>query len=86
MSIQPWIAESNHLEMDMDSILADQLEGKEWKCRYETSGQLKRPNVFLQCLLDVLRIVFEPHPPGTIFLNAKPMTKPLRLTIPGANR
>ncbi|WP_018867969.1 hypothetical protein [Thioalkalivibrio sp. ALE12] len=31
---------------------------------------LDRPGEFLQCLLDVIRVNFDPHAPGTLFLNS----------------
>ena len=55
---------------EVELLPFDQRQGKDWKCLFEASGQFKRPNDFLQCLLDMLRIMFEPHPPGTFFLNA----------------
>jgi len=57
---------------EVELLPVDRREGKDWKCLFEASGQFKRPNDFLQCLLDMLRILFEPHPPGTFFLNANP--------------
>ena len=31
---------------------------------------LDRPAALLQCLLDVMRVNFDPHAPGTLFLNS----------------
>ena len=42
------------------------------KCLFQVAGQFKRPGDFLQCLLDMLRIMFEPNPPGTWLLNSNP--------------
>ena len=39
---------------------------------FGVSSQFDRPNEFLQTLLDMLRVFFEPDPPGTFFLNANP--------------
>lgn len=39
---------------------------------FGVSGQFDRPNEFLQTLLDMVRVFFEPDPPGTFFLNANP--------------
>lgn len=33
-------------------------------------GQQQRPSEFLQCWLDMVRVIFEPAPPGTMFLNS----------------
>lgn len=57
---------------EVELLPVDRRQGKDWKCLFEASGQFKRPNDFLQCLLDMLRIMFEPDPPGTFFLNANP--------------
>lgn len=43
-----------------------------WKCLFEVSGQYARPLDYLQCLFDMLRVMYEPNPPGTFFLNANP--------------
>ena len=45
---------------------------EEGKCLFQVAGQFKRPSDFLQCLLDMLRIMFEPNPPGTWLLNSNP--------------
>ncbi len=45
---------------------------EEGKCLFQVAGQFKRPGDFLQCLLDMLRIMFEPNPPGTWLLNSNP--------------
>lgn len=42
------------------------------KVLFGVSSQFDRPNEFLQTLLDMLRVFFEPDPPGTLFLNANP--------------
>lgn len=42
------------------------------KCLFQVAGQFKRPGDFLQCILDMLRIMFEPNPPGTWLLNSNP--------------
>jgi len=39
---------------------------------FGVSSQFDRPNEFLQTLLDMLRVFFEPDPPGTVFLNTNP--------------
>lgn len=40
------------------------------KTAFHVSGQYDRPDEFLQCLLDMVRVMFEPYPLGTFFLNA----------------
>lgn len=40
------------------------------KCGFQVSGQYERPSEFLQCLLDIIRVQYEPHPMGTFFLNS----------------
>ena len=40
------------------------------KCCFQVSGQYERPVEFLQALLDMIRVNFEPHPMGTFFLNS----------------
>ena len=42
------------------------------KSLFQVAGQFKRPGDFLQCLLDMLRIMYEPNPPGTWLLNSNP--------------
>jgi hypothetical protein len=42
------------------------------KCCFQAAGQFKRPGEFLDALLDMLRVTFEPSPPGTFFLNSNP--------------
>lgn len=37
---------------------------------FQATMQYERPKEFLQTLLDLIRIIFEPHPPGTLLLNA----------------
>ena len=44
--------------------------GLEQKTGFEASGQFERPHEFLQSLLDMARVSFEPEPPGTFFLNS----------------
>ena len=40
------------------------------KASFQTAGQFSRPTEFLQTLLDLVRIVYEPYPPGTFMLNS----------------
>lgn len=42
------------------------------KCCFQVSRQYERPYEFLQSLLDILRVIYEPHPPGTFFFNSNP--------------
>ncbi|MEC8859908.1 MAG: hypothetical protein VYE29_07880 [Pseudomonadota bacterium] len=42
----------------------------DYKTAFHASGQYDRPDEFLQCVLDLMRVIFEPHPLGTFFLNA----------------
>lgn len=37
---------------------------------FQVTEVFDRPTEFLQCLLDVMRVNFEPHAPGTLFLNS----------------
>ncbi|WP_026304802.1 hypothetical protein [Thioalkalivibrio sp. AKL8] len=37
---------------------------------FQATEELDRPGEFLQCLLDVVRVNFDPHAPGTLFLNS----------------
>ena len=39
-------------------------------CAFQVTSQFERPPEFLQTLLDMVRVVFEPEPPGTMFLNS----------------
>ncbi len=39
---------------------------------FQAASQFHRPAEFLACLLDMVRVMFEPHPPGTLLLNANP--------------
>lgn len=39
---------------------------------FQVSSKYERPREFFQCMLDMIRIVFEPSPPGTMLLNANP--------------
>lgn len=40
------------------------------KYGFQSSGQFERPIEFLQSLLDMIRVQYEPQPMGTFFLNA----------------
>jgi hypothetical protein len=40
------------------------------KCGFQVAGQYERPSEFLQCLLDIIRVQYEPNPMGTLFLNS----------------
>lgn len=40
------------------------------KCGFQVSGQYERPSEFLQCLLDMIRVQYEPAFIGTFFLNS----------------
>lgn len=39
-------------------------------CAFEVTQQFDRPAEYLQTLLDLIRIIHEPYPPGTLLLNA----------------
>lgn len=39
-------------------------------CVFQAAGQFERPQQFLQTLLDLVRIIFEPTPHGTLLLNS----------------
>jgi len=43
---------------------------EEGKCGFQAAYQYERPTEFLQCLLDIMRVHFEPRPMGTLFLNS----------------
>lgn len=45
---------------------------KSGKCCFQVAGQYKRPGEFLDALLDMLRVTYEPSPLGTFFLNSNP--------------
>ena len=40
------------------------------KSYFQTAGQFSRPTEFLQTILDLVRIIYEPYPPGTLMLNS----------------
>lgn len=40
------------------------------KCGFQTANQYDRPSEFLQTLLDIIRVQYEPRPMGTFFLNS----------------
>jgi hypothetical protein len=42
------------------------------KCCFQVAGQFKRPGEFLDVLLDMIRVTYEPSPLGTLFLNSNP--------------
>lgn len=42
------------------------------KTLFQVSDQFERPGEFLQVLLDMLRVLYEPNPLGTFHLNANP--------------
>lgn len=42
------------------------------KTCFQVAGQYERPSEFLQALLDMLRVTYEPWPLGTFLLNANP--------------
>ena len=44
--------------------------GKDPSCDFQLTNQFARPEEFLQSLLDIIRVIFEPRPPGTFFLNS----------------
>ncbi|SLM28794.1 hypothetical protein MTBBW1_1560003 [Desulfamplus magnetovallimortis] len=44
----------------------------ESKCCFQASDQYERPHEFLQSLLDILRVIYEPQPMGTFFFNSNP--------------
>ena len=37
---------------------------------FDLAKRFARPHEFLQCVLDMVRVNFEPNPPGTLFLNS----------------
>jgi len=43
------------------------------KCAFQVSGQFDRPDEYLQALLDMMRVQYEPYPMGTMLLNANLM-------------
>lgn len=45
-------------------------DAKSGPCAFQVSSQYERPKEFLQTLLDLIRIMFEPNPPGTLELNS----------------
>lgn len=58
-------------------VIAEHPDGQEGedsdsRALYDLSNQFERPHEFLQTLLDMVRVFFEPDPPGTFFLNANP--------------
>jgi len=40
------------------------------KCGFQASSQYERPSEFLQTLLDMIRVQYDPNPMGTFFLNS----------------
>lgn len=42
------------------------------KCCFQVAGQYKRPGEFLDALLDIIRVTYDPSPMGTLFLNSNP--------------
>lgn len=46
-------------------------EGSEKSC-FQVASQFKRPGEFLDTLLDILRVTYDPSPLGTLFLNSNP--------------
>jgi hypothetical protein len=40
------------------------------KCPFQVSRQFDRPDEYLQALLDMIRVQYEPHPMGTMMLNS----------------
>lgn len=49
-----------------------QLYDKNGKTYFQVSSQYKRPADFFDSLLDFIRVMFEPNPLGTFFLNSNP--------------
>lgn len=45
---------------------------EEGKCWFQVASQFKRPGEFFQTFLDMIRIMYEPSPPGTLLLNSNP--------------
>lgn len=45
-------------------------EGSEGKTCFQVARQFERPSEFLQVALDMVRVCFDPEPPGTFFLNS----------------
>ena len=64
------VREEEYVPNDLSRI--DAAPSEKWKCLFQVSGQFKRPADFLQTLLDMLRVMYEPNAPGTFFLNANP--------------
>lgn len=42
------------------------------KCYFQVSSQYERPADFFDSFLDLIRVMFEPNPLGTFFLNSNP--------------
>lgn len=60
-------------EYDIKSALGDELIPyieETGKTCFHVSGQFYRPNEYLQALLDIIRVNYEPRPMGTLLLNS----------------
>ena len=42
------------------------------KCAFQVAGQFDRPREFLDALIDIIRVIYDPHPLGTLLLNSNP--------------
>lgn len=61
----------HHLHRLLDSETLQEKPGKENPLTaFQATEGVDRPAEFLQCLLDVIRVNFDPHAPGTLFLNS----------------
>lgn len=64
------------LELAREHELAPVIDGVQvympecGKANFQTASQFSRPTEFLQTLLDLIRIIYEPYPPGTFMLNS----------------
>ena len=65
------------MELSKEHDLAAVSEGgvrcfdeEDGKTGFQVAGQFDRPSEYLQALLDIMRVQYEPNPLGTFFLNA----------------
>jgi hypothetical protein len=42
------------------------------KCAFQVAGQFDRPREFLEALIDIIRVIYDPNPLGTLLLNSNP--------------
>lgn len=60
---------ANVCAMSAQSSPAEAVHDEPLPC-FSVVANRERPAEFLQCWLDLLRVVFEPNPPGTMYLNS----------------